>query len=111
RTPRVAVPDVRDIRVRADEIELTARPWWLQGRELHVLILKNHFECVFPVYLSEVIGNLNRRSDFIGRKECVAAQGLQSVDPKSRQSSVFLLLGNTLDAILARQVCQVVRLW
>ncbi len=107
RSPRVAIPDVRDVGVSAAEIELAARPRWLQGRELHVLIFKTHLERMLPVDLREIVRYLDRGTDFIGRQESVAAQGRQSVDPESWKTAILLLLGNALDAILAWQVVQI----
>ena len=69
------VPAPGNVCVYAAVVELAARPRWLQGRELHMLPLKTHLESVLAVDLGEVIGQLERGTDFVGRQEGVAAQG------------------------------------
>src|SRR5205807_5545892 len=103
-TTSVALVLVRNIRVVAAEIELTARPGWLESREFHVLPLKSHFECVLPEYLGDVIGKLKGRGDLIRRQEGIAAQGLEAVKAERRKSAVLIQLWNTLDAELRRNI-------
>ena len=65
---------VWDIRVSAVVVELAARIRRLQCRKLYVLIFNSHLEVVLAVNLREVVGDLKRLADFVGRQEVVAAQ-------------------------------------
>ena len=91
----------RNVGVDAVEIEFSARPRWLQGRELHVLLLETHLESVFAVNLGEVVRHLEGGADFIRRQEGVAAQSLQPRDSEGGKPAVFVLLRDALDAKLS----------
>ncbi len=90
RTASVALVTVRNIGVVAVVIEFTARPRWLQRGEFHVLPFDAHFEGVLAEDLGDVVGQLERGADFVGRQEGVAAEGLQAADAESRKTAIFL---------------------
>ena len=71
-----------------------------------MLTLKTHFERVFAVNLGEVVGHLERGTDFVRGQEGVAAQSLQSVDSECGQPTVFVILRYALDA-KREQECRV----
>ena len=104
---RVASAYVWNVGIVAVKIELPSGPRWLQSRELHVLPLDAHFERMFPVDLGEVVVELDRRTHFIRGQERVAAQRLQSVNAKCRETAIFLLLWNALDSKLPREVAEI----
>jgi len=77
-----------------------------------VLPFEAALEGVLAINLSQVVGQLERGGDLVRRQEGIAAQGLQSaVEAKGRQTTIFVSLWNTLNAVFARQVAQVVRRW
>src|SRR5205823_5314472 len=63
----------RSVRVNTLEPKFPTRPWRLQRRELHMLILVTHLKRVFSVNLREVIGELNCGTDLIGRQKSITA--------------------------------------
>ena len=94
-----AIAGIHDVSISTVVIEFTARPGWLQGGELHVLIFEAGLEGVLTVDLGEVVGNLKRGSDLVRRQERVAAQGLESLNAKGGETTVFSDLRNILDAV------------
>ncbi len=54
-----------------------------------MLPLETHFEGMFSVDLGDIVGDLERGADFIGRQESVAAQSLQAIDAESGKPAIF----------------------
>ena len=76
-----------------------------------MLPLKAHLERVLAENLRHVVGQLERRGDFVRRQEGVAAQRLEAADTEGRETAVFLELRNALNPELRRDVRQVVSRW
>src|SRR5690348_13911497 len=83
------------------------RPRWLESRELHVLELESHFECVLAVDLRQIIGRLECGSHLVGRQESIASKGLKAVNAKSRKTTIVVLLRNSLDPEFGRNIAQI----
>jgi len=90
---------VRNVCVVAVVIEFSTRPRRLQRRKLDVLIFDSHFKSMLAVDLGDVVGELDRRGNFVRRQEGVAAQCLQTVDSESRKSAIESLLRDAQNAI------------
>src|SRR6185312_628897 len=74
RASGIAVSDIGNIGINAAVVKLSARPWWLESRELYMLPLKTHLEGVLAIDLGKVVSHLESRSDLVRRQECVAAE-------------------------------------
>src|SRR5580704_6733 len=108
RSPGVATIETRDFGVIAVVVKFSARPGWLQRRELDVLPFNSHFERMLAVDLRDAVGELERRSDFVRRQEGVTAERGQSIDSKGGKPAVQSHLRDVLNAKLRGNVRQVV---
>ena len=71
-----------------------------------MLVFDAHLEAVLAVDLGEVVGDLERLADFVGRQEVVAAQVGQVADVEVGQTAV---LGNLRD--VRDSVCAGIPIW
>ncbi len=55
---------------------------------------------MFSVDLGDVVGYLERGSDFIGRQEGVTAEGLKAIDTEGRKPAIFGELRDSRDTSL-----------
>src|SRR5580693_262586 len=68
-------------------------------------------ESVLAEDLSHVVGQLERRADFIRRQKCVATQGREAIDAERGKAAVERTLRNALDAELRWNVGRVAGRW
>ena len=103
------LPPIRNIRVGAVEIKLSAGPGRLERGELYVLPFEAHLEGMFVINLREVIGELEGGRNFIRRQEGITPKSLQAVETESWKAAVFGPLRYPQNPIFCRKIAQIGR--